>query len=308
MSESWIRNAQEKLLQLRSKGPGWGYREGGQPCAEPTVLACLGLLACGSDGRQIASRSAVRQAADWLAAIQQVDGSVGLSETLSGPRWPTAYALLLWSVLGGYHRSRSKAVTWLLGCRGKTLPEAASGVLGHDGTIVGWPWVDGTHSWLEPTAIAILVLRREGLAQHPRVQEGLRLICDRSIRTGGWNYGNSSVFGKDLRPRAAPTGLALLALVGIETPSDVIKRACDYLQAALLEVRSPQSLCWGLLGLTARNLRPQGADTWLSHSYRLAMRRSHDAPELSYLLLGASHRSLRLMGIGAEKAKNEGPR
>ena len=47
---------------------------------------------------------------------------------------------------------------------------------------------------------------------------------------GGWNVGNSSVFGTPLRPQGGPTGIALLALRAAlheETPS--VTRACQYL-------------------------------------------------------------------------------
>ena len=39
---------------------------------------------------------------------------------------------------------------------------------------LGWPWVDGTHSWVEPTALALLVMGREGLSGHSRAREGVR--------------------------------------------------------------------------------------------------------------------------------------
>ena len=57
-------------------------------------------------------------------------------------------------------------------------------MLGHDPTLTGWPWVGGTHSWVEPTSLAVLALRREGLGKHPRVEEGLKVIRDRAIVSG----------------------------------------------------------------------------------------------------------------------------
>ena len=49
---------------------------------------------------------------------------------------------------------------------------------------------------------------------HPRVAQGLAMIRDRAIRTGGWNLGNPLVFDTVMRPLPGPTGLALLALSG----------------------------------------------------------------------------------------------
>lgn len=130
------------------------------------------------------------------------------------PGWATPYALLLWGGLGGFDPQRRRAREWLVGLEGRPQPLSAEGrgMIGHDPTLVGWPWVTETHSWLEPTALAILALCREGLVEHPRVGWGIGLIVNRAIPGGGWNYGNKTMFGRTLRPQPGPTGLALLAL------------------------------------------------------------------------------------------------
>ena len=123
-------------------------------------------------------------------------------------------ALLLWSTTRPPSGEVAGARRWLLARKGKTdlrRPKRKK-VVGHDPRLVGWPWVEATHSWLEPTALAILALCRLGLAGHPRVKAGVELILDRALDSGGWNYGNKSVFGTELRPQPGPTGLALLAL------------------------------------------------------------------------------------------------
>src|SRR5262249_9989037 len=132
----------------------------------------------------------------------------------------TAYSLLLWTILEHHTNPRRRAATWLLAEKGQPIPsEAASegSIVGHDPSLIGWPWIDGTHSWMEPTALAILALGREGLAAHARVAEGVRLLYDRALPHGGWNYGNRSVFGRELRPQPGPTGLALLALAVVSS-------------------------------------------------------------------------------------------
>ena len=148
-----------------------------------------------------------------------------------------------------------RAARWLLGIKGRATPRSddPEHIVGHDTTLVGWPWVADTHSWLEPTALAVLALGRAGLGEHPRVVEGLRLIRDRAVDTGGWNCGNKATFGRALRPQPAPTGLALLTLA--QTPgeprSPLVDRAIRYLTATLPGVRAAWSLGWGLLGLRA---------------------------------------------------------
>src|SRR5262249_10379671 len=149
-----------------------------------------------------------------------------------------------------------------------TTPENR-GVIGHDTSLIGWPWVEGTHSWLEPTALAILALAGEGLGDHPRVRDGVRLILDRAIPSGGWNYGNKAVFGRMLRPQPGPTGMALLALAGRAggQASPAVTRALDYLRGTLPAVRAAVSLGWGVLGLRAAGACPAQAQSWLAEAY-----------------------------------------
>jgi len=147
------------------------------------------------------------------------------------------------------------------------------------------------------TALAVLALRRQGLAHHERTQEGLRFIANRAIATGGWNYGANVVFERNLRPHPAPTGLALLALVGTKEHAPIIDRGIAYLETALPKIRAPQSLCWGLLGLTAWAHRPPDAETWLAEAYQRSLRRGESPAQLGYLLLAAADRSLEILGI-----------
>ena len=131
--------------------------------------------------------------------------------------------------------------------------------------LVGWPWVRDTHSFVEPTALAILGLRCAGQADHPRLREGVRLLLDRALPDGGWNYGNTRVFENVLRPFPAPSGVALAALAGASTDRRVDAGAA-YLTTVLPGVRAPLSLGWGLIGLGAVDRRPEEAPHWLAKS------------------------------------------
>ena len=97
--------------------------------------------------------------------------------------------------------------------------------------------------------MAVMALTREGLGAHPRVEEGSRLILDRALPHGGWNYGNKRVFGQELRPQPGPTGLALVALATRkhEYRPRSVDPAIDYLIRTLPEVRAPSRWageCW----------------------------------------------------------------
>ena len=183
--------------------------------------------------------------------------------------------------------------------------------MGHDASIVGWPWVAGTHSWVEPTAMAMLALAREGFADHPRTREGVRLLLDRAIPTGGWNLGNPIVFGTPLRPLPGPTGLALLALARLGASSKVVDQALAYLRSALAGTLAPISLGWGLLGLRAWGACPVEAEKWLASAFEKVAAREPRTVELAMLLLAAGPRSLELLGAAGPSASplplGEGP-
>jgi hypothetical protein len=297
MSCQWEERARRALLDRRGRSGAWGYRGSGVPCVEPTVLAILGLTASEDKSPSSAELAANREAAAWLATIQRTDGSLPSSPGPAMPGWATPYAVLSWSGLGGFDVARRRACDWLLVSLGRTAePSAEHGaVVSHDPTLIGWPWVDGTHSWLEPTALAILALCREGLGDHPRVRQGLDLILDRSIASGGWNYGNREVFGRALRPQPGPTGLALLALAARGESAPAVPAAIDYLQRTLPDLRCAASLGWGLLALRAHRASPATVDSWLAEAFDRCASRPDSTVGLALLLLAAGDGAARLL-------------
>jgi hypothetical protein len=290
MSLTWLHSTRIRLLELHVENAGWPYAPGKTVFAESSAVAALGLLAT---ARGDSIEPEIRSAADWLADIQQADGRVGLCRQVTNPGWPTPYAVLLWAALDGYQTERRKAIDWLYQRSGVTCDRDRA--IGHDTTIAGWPWVDGTHSWLEPTALAILAIRCENGGGHVRTDDGIRMICDRMTPTGGWNYGNPSVFGKALVAQPAPSGLALLALKTIQVPPQQAQQGCRFLQRTLPRIRSPRSLCWGLLGLQAWDQRPADADAWLSETATRLDRENASTMDLALMLLASSGRSLKLL-------------
>ena len=287
MNREWIPDARRHLLELRdSQTSSWRYSATTNPAVEPTALSSLALWN-DADQNEDSRQSAV-QAADWLAAIQNTDGSLGPTAAQTKPGWPTPYGVWVWACQGRHAESREKAIQWILNHKGKALPKSADNVSSHDTTIPGWAWLDGAHGWIEPTALALIALRSAGQANHPRCQEGLELILDRALPSGGWNYGNAVVFGKELRPQPASTGLALTALAGLVTQNPSISRALDYLKATFPNTRAAQSLGWGLIGLTAWGRRPEQADSWLNEACQANLSRSDAAMRLAMLLIAAN--------------------
>ncbi|MFI5461299.1 MAG: hypothetical protein ACHRXM_38340 [Isosphaerales bacterium] len=297
MSQTWKQTARRDLMELRGRSSAWSYRRQGSPSVEPTALACLGLLASGDERTFAGDLAACCAGADWMAAIQRSEGALPVSQSLATPGWATPYAILLWSGVPGHEAARRRARTWLLGLNGRTIPhtKGVDLLIGHDSTAVGWPWVDGTHSWLEPTALAVLALCREGLAGHPRVGAGIALILNRSLEKGGWNYGNKTVFGRDLRPQPGPTGVALLALAACGDRSPAVARALEYLRLTLPSLGSAVSLGWGVLALRAHGACPLEADAWLAACYQRCAGRADATMGVALLLLAASDKAIRLI-------------
>jgi hypothetical protein len=252
----------DRLLRAAGSDGEWGYRSGTAGSAESTAMVCLALDACGVDPKRWAA------GLGWLAKVQREDGRVPITAGMTSPAWTTGLAVLAWRGAQAsrgfdYERNVEKAVGWLLGVKGMTLHSASAGMLGHDMALAGWPWVRDTHSWVEPTSYAVLALRAVGKADHPRTREAVRLLVDRTLPDGGWNYGNTRVFDKVLRPFPVTSGIALMALAG-ESSGKHIEQSIAYLERSLERVRSPLSLGWGLLGLTAWRARPGRADDWLA--------------------------------------------
>ena len=241
----------------------WSYRLGGPIAAEPAALAALALYGHGrvSDAWRTCER---------LATLAAADGSVGVTADQATPSWTTSLALLAWNAAAGnadsalptsWRSHAERAAAWLLAASGDAQPRNAD--LGHDTSLRGWPWVLGTHSWVEPTALAVLALKSAGLSEHPRVREAVCLLIDRLLPDGGSNYGNTTVLGQALRPHVAPSGLALAALAGERDASRRIERTIAYLEQTLNRQTTSISLAYGLIGLAAHDRTPPAADAWL---------------------------------------------
>ncbi len=286
----WRKHACQTLKNDRDARVGaWSGHPESAPRVEPTALSALALL-CGDDPP--AARTIGRQAADWLASQQRADGGLPAALGLDASNWPTALAIILWSALELETEPRRKACRRLLDASRDATPAAGGR---SDAAPAGWPWVDGTYTWIEPTALAIIALGREGKASHRRVIEGVGMLHDRALGKGGWNAGNKAVFGRELRPQPTATALALLALAAHGDRSDSAGKAVDYLRTALEHIRSALSLGWGLIALRAWNAYPSQADQWLEEAHELRAERDHSPASLALLLLASSQLGVQLL-------------
>jgi hypothetical protein len=238
----------------------WSYGASTHSATEPAAWAAMALIAHGET-------DAALRPAQWLAHLQQADGSVGISAADYEPRWPTGLALWGWQAWDDaagtvrFAGAVSRAASWSLADRGTTGPR--SPMIGHDTTLAGWSWAPRTHSWLEPTCFFVLGLRAAGYANHARTREGAHLIVDRLLPDGGANYGNTVVLGQPLLPHVEPTGLALWALADFGVGDERLEKSVQYLERAVGPELTPASLAFACLGLTAHGRRPSRAEAWL---------------------------------------------
>ncbi|MEO7793499.1 MAG: hypothetical protein ABIV06_01900 [Thermoanaerobaculia bacterium] len=212
---------------------------------EATVWRALALRLGGA-----ANAASSRNASAAVARQQAADGRVSVSDLHPGAYSPTSIAILAWHGSPEFEDARRRAVAFLLAQRGDHFPRSAASPVTVDTELAGWPWIERTFSWAEPTAMALLALDSADEGDHPRAREGRAVLLDRQIATGGWNYGNSRVFGSDLRPAPESTGLVLAALAG-HTPATKVGASLQYLEAFAPAMRTPLALGWALLAWSA---------------------------------------------------------
>ncbi len=234
----------EGLLRRALPSGGFSGRHGGQFQVDSTAWGILALTAC--DG----SAELLDQSRRLLIREQLQDGRLCVNKSHPASYWPTPVAILAWQDSQSCREAQQRSVRFLLDTTGFHFPRESDSSSAHDSQLKGWPWVGDTHSWVEPTAIGIMALKTAGHGYHDRVKEAVRMVLDRQLPHGGWNYGNTLVFGKELHPMPESTGAALAGLSG-SVDRDAILTSLQYLQGEVARLRTPISLGWSLLGLAA---------------------------------------------------------
>jgi hypothetical protein len=97
----------------------------------------------------------------------------------------------------------------------------------------------------------VLALKKAGTQSRgaaARIEEGERLIANRVCEPGGWNYGNASVVGQDLRPYVPTTAVALLAMQD-RARSAAVDRSVAWLRDSRLKEPSASGLAMAAIAL-----------------------------------------------------------
>lgn len=273
--------ARQELARRSLPGGGIADQVRGRFRTDATGWGILTLCAAGVEHGLIETHRA------RLVREQDENGRICMDSQHPESYWPTTLAILAWQSSLPSRSAQDHAVQFLLEAAGNQYPRKPDDPWAHDTTLRGWPWIQATHSWVEPTALAVIALKAAGHAQHGRVHEAIRMIVDRQLPHGGWNYGNTLVFGRELHPMPESTGAALAGLAQV-AGKDQVARSLVYLEGEVDRLRTPISLGWSLLGLAAWNRRPSNTTALVERCLKYQSRYGeYETSALCLLLLGA---------------------
>jgi hypothetical protein len=193
----------------------------------------------------------------FLESCAGPSGAVGVRPGDREGSW-MAYAALLAFHAFGARSAEARSVDWILkfeDASGRFSPadlQTIARTYRYDASIPGWPWTPGTTAWVEPTALFIIALTRAGvLPTHVRIAAGVRLLVDRRIPSGGWNFGNPYSKSHALAATPLATSIALSALAAAGVPADgpAVPAGLRFLERSLSGDVSAVSLAWALIAL-----------------------------------------------------------
>jgi hypothetical protein len=227
---------------MQNTDGGWGYFPGRQSCLEPTAYAILAL-----HGEPEADKG-------WalVRSWQMPDGSFRPSADVQISSWATSLCVTIAEARGEFDDPFHKGVAWLLGSTGmesgllrRALIKVSRQETDRDLSLTAWPWKPNTASWVEPTAHALVALKRASAKVNDsklgeRVRMGEAELLDVRSADGGWNYGSRAVLGIGLPSYPETTALGLLGLQGRKDISKSLDRASEMAR----DKRSPLARAW----------------------------------------------------------------
>jgi len=247
-----ISSLAETLRSRQMKSGGWAYFDSVQESLEATCLAELAL----APERHANSSEAIL----FLLKSQLSDGGWPAFLGDSEGSWTTALALCTLNSTGDFTAAREKAFRWLYAERGREGHwfwrwkfKTSDRNVRFDPDKYGWPWVTGSASWVIPTAFSIIAIEQFTVCNRSeesekRIHLGMEMLLDRECVDGGWNSGNSLVYGVPLRPHVEATAIALLALQD-EQRTEMVQKSLSWLRQYAASVDSVSSLAWCILTL-----------------------------------------------------------
>jgi hypothetical protein len=252
--DSYLKVRLDGLRRAQNPDGGWGYFPGKESWLEPTAYATMAL----------AGEPASDRAWKLLLSWQLPDGSWKPSEKVAISSWGASLCVTIALARNEWGAPTRKGVDWLLGSWGVESRwvnriAAKIGLLNaeRDLSLKAWPWKPDTSGWVEPTAHALVALKRVSvkwpspeLAE--RVGMGEAQLMNVRSRDGGWNYGSPAVLGVDLPAYPETTALALLGL----QEKKGLEGAFDLAWRMMHDTPSPLARAWLVLAMRLHGMTP----------------------------------------------------
>jgi hypothetical protein len=247
------------LKGAQNEDGGWGFQHGSQSRVEPTAWALLALSESATDDP---AADATAPGFQYLLRAQLTDGSWPAAAGQEKGCWVTSLACLALISRAQFYENLGHGIRWLTneqpGEAGRwfrflrRLGRARRTVAQND-YYYGWSWTAGTASWVEPTAMALIALRKGPPELLPaqvqrRIQLAEAMLYDRMSPGGGWNCGNPLVYGVPGEPQVCQTSWALLALRDHPDQPEV-QKSLDWLEASWRRIESPGTLALAHIAL-----------------------------------------------------------
>jgi hypothetical protein len=242
------------LAGRRLSSGGWSFTGSQQASVEATCLGCLAL----AWETQARTPLTIR----FLLGSQLSDGGWAAFQGDPEASWTTALALCTLTAVNDISEARERALKWLLSERGKEGHwlwrwkfKTTDRNVRFDPDKYGWPWSPGAGSWVIPTAFSVVAIKQfmvcnRSEASEKRIRLGVDMLLDRVCVGGGWNSGNSVVYGVPLRPHVEATAIALLALQD-EPRGEIVRTSEKWLESQAGNIQAVSSLAWCILTLFA---------------------------------------------------------
>jgi hypothetical protein len=288
----------DALMASAGPGGGWPYYVDKSARIEPTCWALMALAASVSDPLEWSRVAAPHY--QWLASAQRRDGL--LTDAVDAPVNFTSNGLaacVLGRLAGAVDLAR--LLDAIVASKGVSVNESDGR---QNNRLQGWPWMSDTFSWIEPTCMCVLALKQSGsntAGAKARIDEAHELIANRMCESGGWNYGNASVVGQDLRPYVPTTALALIALQD-RSQTAAVERSVAWLYDARLKEPSATALSLAAIALRLHGHPVDDVERRLTEDLDRAIRVGNlqALAMMLYALTADRHQasSLRIVGRG----------
>lgn len=242
-----------ELAKRQLLSGSWSYLGSSQVSIECTCIGALALIGLDesrcADALACLLRSQLSNGA-WPAFIPDTE-----------PSWTTSLAITTLSVLSDSADARDRAVDWAVTDKGREgnwfwrYKFKVDRAVRLRPELYGWPWIEGACSWVIPTGLMMVALKQFVYCKPrpevtARIRLGAQMLLDRCCLGGGWNAGNSVIYGVPLPAHVEPTAIALLGLQG-EPDQPVIRAGLLWLESAVNSEQGISSLSWTVLCLAA---------------------------------------------------------